>query len=78
MGTRARRKPPSAALAPRVESLILRIRGHRVMIDADLAEGFVFEVDPAWLDDQGVDRRNYWEFAHDVIGWLFKSQPDLP
>lgn len=37
MAARSRRKPSSATLAPRVDSLILIVRGQRVMIDADLA-----------------------------------------
>jgi hypothetical protein len=61
MGTRARRKPPSAALAPRVESLILRIRGHRVMIDADLAA--LYGVPTKRLNEQV--KRNARRFPED-------------
>jgi hypothetical protein len=63
MATRARRKPLPNAIAPRIESLILVVRGQRVMVDADLAA--LYGV-PTKALNQAV-RRNRDRFPADFV-----------
>jgi hypothetical protein len=63
MPTRTRRKPPTTAIAPRIESLILVVRGQRVMVDADLAA--LYGV-PTKALNQAV-RRNPDRFPTDFV-----------
>ena len=70
MATRARRKPLPNAIAPRIESLILVVRGQRVMVDADLAA--LYGV-PTKALNQAV-RRNRDRFPADFV--LRLSNPE--
>lgn len=70
MATRTRRKPSTAAIAPRVESLILLIRGQRVMVDADLAA--LYGVSTKRLNEQV--RRNARRFPEDFCFQLSPAE----
>jgi hypothetical protein len=70
MTPRSRRKPSTEAIAPAIESLILLVRGQRVMIDADLAR--VYGVSTKALN-QAV-RRNADRFPPDFIFRLSQNE----
>jgi hypothetical protein len=61
MTTRPRRRPSTTAIAPRIEPLILLVRGQRMMIDADLAT--LYGVPTKRLNEQV--RRNANRFPDD-------------
>jgi hypothetical protein len=70
MATRTRRDSSLDAAAPRIESLILVVRGQRVMIDADLAR--LYGV-PTKALNQAV-RRNISRFPSDFVFRLSKRE----
>jgi hypothetical protein len=61
MTARPNRRPPTTAIAPAIEPLILVVRGRRVMIDADL--GALYGVPTRRLNEQV--RRNVRRFPED-------------
>lgn len=70
MATRSSRKPAHLAVAPPAESLILLVRGQRVVIDADLAR--LYGV-PTKALNQAV-RRNAERFPGDFVFRLSKRE----
>lgn len=70
MAPRAQRKASTVAGAPRVESLILVVRGRRVMIDADLAA--LYGVPTRRLNEQV--RRNAERFPPDFCFRLSRAE----
>jgi hypothetical protein len=70
MAARSQRKSSTAVSAPRVESVILLVRGQRVMIDADLAR--LYGV-PTKALNQAV-RRHAGRFPADFVFRLSKQE----
>jgi hypothetical protein len=70
MAARSQRKSSTAVSAPSVESVILLVRGQRVMIDADLAR--LYGV-PTKALNQAV-RRNAGRFPSDFVFRLSRHE----